>query len=155
MAGAKLEKTATSGIFKREGDRGTRYVVIYRDSSGRQRKETARTLDDARTLKRRREGGEANAVGRLAFAEYAREWRKRHPSRESTRTDYGQHLERWIIPFLGERRKLADVSPLLVNQLAAHLRSVKGRSDKPLADSRSRRSSSRSERASDRPSGRG
>jgi hypothetical protein len=54
MAGAKLERTATSGIFKREGDRGTRYVVVYRDASGKQRKETARTLEDARSLKRRR-----------------------------------------------------------------------------------------------------
>ncbi len=31
MAGAKLERTSTSGIFKRGGERGTRYVVVYRD----------------------------------------------------------------------------------------------------------------------------
>lgn len=141
MAGADLERTATSGIFKREGERGTRYVVVYRDSSGKQRKETARTLDDARDLKRRRESGETNAGGRLTFAEYARDWLARHPSRESTRSDYGRHLERWIIPFLGERRKLADVSPLLVNRLAAHLRAAEAHrkgpdgKPKPLADS--------------------
>jgi hypothetical protein len=57
----------------------------------------ARTLEDARALKRRREGGETNTAGRLTFAEYARDWVER------------------VIPFSGERRKLADVSPLLVN----------------------------------------
>jgi hypothetical protein len=41
MAGAKLEPTRHPGIYKREGDRGTRYVVIYQDASGKQRKETA------------------------------------------------------------------------------------------------------------------
>jgi integrase len=40
-----------------------------------------------------------------------------------------------LSPFIGERRKLADVTPLLVNQLIAHLRSANGRSGRPLADS--------------------
>src|SRR4051794_34232876 len=115
MAGAKLEKTQHSGIFKRNGARGTRYVVTYRDASGKLRKETTRTLEEARALKRRREGGETHAAGRLTFAEYARDWLRRHPARESTRADYARHLERWIIPFIGERRKLPDVSPLLVS----------------------------------------
>jgi len=70
MAGAKLEKTRWPGIYRR----GARYAVVYRDKDGKQRKETARTLDDARALKRRREGGETNTAGRLTFAEYAREW---------------------------------------------------------------------------------
>jgi integrase len=135
MAGAKLIPTTTSGVYKREGQRGTRYVVVSRDRDGKQRKETARTLDDARTLKRRREGGETNAAGRLTFAEYGRDWVKRHPARGSTADDYSRHLERWLIPFIGEKRRLADVSPLLVNQLVAHLRSAKGRGDRPLADS--------------------
>lgn len=134
MAGAKLEKTRHSGIYRRPGDRGTTYVVIYRDTAGRQRKETARTLDDARSLKRRRETGDTNAAGRLVFADYALDWIDRHPCRESTRHDYRTCLERWIIPFVGEKRKLADVSPLLVNQLVGHLRGVEGRSG-PLADS--------------------
>lgn len=70
----------------------------------------------------------------MTFAEYALEWVERHDARQSTRDDYRRHLRRWIIPFLGEKRKLADVSPLLVNQLAAHLRTVDGRNG-PLADS--------------------
>jgi integrase len=135
MAGARLVKTSHSGIFKREAQNGTRYVVVYRDHDGRQRKETARTLDDARALKRKRESGETNAAGRLTFAEYAREWVERHHARESTREDYRRHLEQRIIPFIGERRKLADVTPLLCNQLVAHLKRVEGRGGRPLADS--------------------
>jgi len=134
MAGAKLEQTRHSGIFKRDGSRGTRYVVVYRDKDGKQHKETARTLEDAHALKRRRQGGETNTAGRLTFAEYAREWVERHPARDSTRSDYRRQLERWLIPFIGEKAKLSDVSPLLVNRLAAHLRGAEGRSG-PLADS--------------------
>jgi hypothetical protein len=40
---AKLEKTRTPGIFKR----GSRYVVVFY-ADGEQRKESARTLDEAR-----------------------------------------------------------------------------------------------------------
>lgn len=141
MAGAKLVQTNTSGIYKREGDRGTRCVIVYRDHDGKQRKETARRLDDARALKRRREQGDTNDAGRLTFAEYARDWVTRHAVRDSTRSDYTTHLERWLIPFIGEKRKLADVSPLLVNQLVAHLREAKKARPKtkgaaePLSDS--------------------
>jgi integrase len=119
MAGAKLEKTRWPGIYRR----GDKYVVIFRDAGGKQRRETVRTLDEARALKRRRDGGENHAAGRLTFAEYARDWIGRHPCRESTREDYAAHLEAHVIDFLGEKRRLADVTPLLCNQLVAHLRS--------------------------------
>ena len=42
-----LVKTKTPGIFKKNA----RYVVIFRDSSGRQRKRFARTMAEARDLK--------------------------------------------------------------------------------------------------------
>jgi hypothetical protein len=133
MAGAKLEKTRHTGIFKRDGLRGARYVVIYRDRDGTQRRETVKTLDEARERKRRREQGETNAAGRLTFAEYAREWVERHPVRDSTRTDYRRDLEAWVIPFLGEKRKLADVTPRAVHQLVAHLCAAEGQCG-PLTD---------------------
>lgn len=38
MAGAKLPKTRWPGIYHR----GDRYVVVYRDQDGKQRRETAR-----------------------------------------------------------------------------------------------------------------
>jgi hypothetical protein len=44
---AKLERTATPGIYKRGG----RYCVVFRDPYGRQRKRAARTLAEARELK--------------------------------------------------------------------------------------------------------
>jgi hypothetical protein len=47
---AKLESTNTPGVYRR----GSRYAVIYRDADGRQRQESARTLDEAR---RRRTAG--------------------------------------------------------------------------------------------------
>jgi hypothetical protein len=62
-------------------------------------------------------------------------WVKRHPARGSTADDYSRHLERWLIPFIGEKRKLPDVSPLLVNQLVAHLRTAEGGGGRALADS--------------------
>ena len=58
MAGAKLTPTAAPGVYRREGDRGTRYVFIHLDKSGKQRQETARTFKDARELKSRRQLGD-------------------------------------------------------------------------------------------------
>ena len=43
----RLVKTSTPGIYKRGG----RYVVVYRDPEGKQRKRAARTLAEARELK--------------------------------------------------------------------------------------------------------
>ncbi len=130
MPGAELEKTRWPGIYRH----GDRYVVVYRDRDGTQRRETVRTLDEARSLKPRQEAGETNAAGRLLFDEYAGEWVERHPARDSTRHGYRRHLDRWIIPFVGEKRKLADITPLLVNQLVAHPRGAEGRNGR-LADS--------------------
>jgi hypothetical protein len=47
---AKLEKRRTAGILKRD----SRYVVVFY-AAGRQRKQSARTLEQARRLKRKRE----------------------------------------------------------------------------------------------------
>ncbi len=62
----------------------------------------------------------------MTFAEYAREWVDRHHVRDSTRTDYRRDLERWVIPFFGEKRKLSDVTPRLVAQLVGHLARRRG-----------------------------
>jgi hypothetical protein len=40
---AKLETTATPGIYKR----GNRYCLVYRDPYGKQRKRAARTLAES------------------------------------------------------------------------------------------------------------
>ena len=68
---AAMVKTPTPGIFKR----GSRYVVVYR-AGGKQRKESARTLDEARRLKAKRTAqvadGEFHAQSRATFHDYAR-----------------------------------------------------------------------------------
>lgn len=106
---APLVKTNERGIYKR----GNRYAVIYRDHDGRQRQESARTLDDARRLKRARQTaadqGEVIAPTRLTVGEYARTWidgyhGRGHGFRERTRDEYRRDLERYVIPFLGAKR---------------------------------------------------
>lgn len=47
MASPKLEKTSVKGVYRRGG----RYVVVYRDPSGRQRKRFCRMLSEARDAK--------------------------------------------------------------------------------------------------------
>src|SRR6266571_4141438 len=70
----RLSKTGTPGIYKRGG----RYVVVFRDPNGRQRKRSARTLAQARDLKAaltadvRR--GEYRPLSRVTFAEYGADW---------------------------------------------------------------------------------
>lgn len=106
---APLVRTNERGIYKR----GNRYAVIYRDHEGRQRQESARTLDDARRLKRARQTaadqGDVIAPSRLTVAEYARTWiegyhGRGHGFRERTRDEYRRDLERYVIPFLGTKR---------------------------------------------------
>jgi len=68
MASPKLERTKTPGIYKR----GNRYVVVSRDLGGRQRKQFARTLAEARRLKGK--PPEELCVRRYRFDAYTREW---------------------------------------------------------------------------------
>ncbi|HET7572130.1 MAG TPA: tyrosine-type recombinase/integrase [Gaiellaceae bacterium] len=140
-AGRRLERTSTPGIFKR----GSRYVVIYRDPSGRQRKQAARTLAEARDVKAALRAdvarGEYRALSRVTFAEYAPRWidtyagRTARGFRETTRDEYRRDLERDAIPYFG-RMRLAEVEPRHVKSYAAHLaergpvcRSCGGRGD--------------------------
>ncbi|HET6999336.1 MAG TPA: tyrosine-type recombinase/integrase [Solirubrobacterales bacterium] len=116
---AKLEKTRTPGIYRR----GSRYAVLYRDSEGRQRQESARTLDEARRLKAARSAavatGEFHAASRVKLREYALEWVERYQGRgrrgfrESTRDDYRRDMHRYVLPYFDEklRRRVEQVSP--------------------------------------------
>jgi hypothetical protein len=70
----RLVKTGTPGIYRR----GSRYVVVFRDPHGKQRRRSVRTLAEARDLKAaltadvRR--GEYRTLSRVSFADYAAEW---------------------------------------------------------------------------------
>src|SRR5215216_6577990 len=111
MAAPKMEKTKTPGIYRRGGV----YVVVYR-VGGRQRKQAAPTYDAARRLKDRVRtqvaDGDYRPPSKLTFAAYARQWiasYQGHGSgfRERTRREYARDLERYAIPFLGNKRLTA------------------------------------------------
>ncbi len=95
---AKLERTATPGIYRR----GSRYVVIYRDPLGKQRKKAARTLAEARDVKARLAAditrGEYRPPVKVTFIEYAQEWIRTYGGRTgkgirpATRRDYARYL---------------------------------------------------------------
>lgn len=117
---ARMEKVAKHpGIYRR----GSRYVVVWRDGAGRQKKASARTLEDARKLKRARETdrdrGEHDVLSRTRFREYAEAWVERYQGtgrrgfRESTREDYRRLLRDFAFPFFDDRRgrRLTEVSP--------------------------------------------
>src|SRR5919199_3186064 len=79
----RLVKTGTPGIYKR----GSRYVVVYRDPAGQQRKRSARTLAEARELKATLTAdvkrGEYRALSKVTFADYAAEWVESYTGRTS------------------------------------------------------------------------
>jgi integrase len=112
-----MVKTKTPGIYRR----GSRYVVVFRDGEGKQRKESARTLDEARALKAKRTtevaSGEFTVDTKVRLSEYAREWvgryqgRGRRGFRENTREEYGRQLERYAVRYFGERTMLAAIQP--------------------------------------------
>ncbi len=113
---ARMERTRHPGIYKRGG----RYVVSYRHN-GKQRWGSARTLADARRLKRAREvardSGELDEQTRLRFRRYAEEWIERHHGRkgfrESTRDDYRRDFRKYAFPYFDERlgRTMSQVTP--------------------------------------------
>ena len=51
MAGARRTKTAWKGIYRR----GERYMYVWRDAHGRQRSGSARTLQEAKAAKARKD----------------------------------------------------------------------------------------------------
>lgn len=116
MMAKSVARTRHPGIYKR----GSRYVVAYRDQSGKQRWESAKNLEDARNLKASRDSdvakGEFQPASRVTFQEYAREWIERYQGRgrgfrESTRTDYRRHLELHAFPYFRKRKRLAEIAP--------------------------------------------
>lgn len=123
--GAPLEKTTTPGVYRR----GSRYAVIYRDMDGRQRQESARTLDEARRLRRQRtaavDEGSYQPMTRQRFADYARDWVERYQGSargftDDTRAEYRRDLERYAIPFLG-RHRLEQITSRHVSEFIAWL----------------------------------
>jgi integrase len=130
---APMVKTRTPGVYRR----GSRYVVVYY-VNGRQRRESARTYDEARRLKSGRQAdvarGEFHEASKVKFAEYATEWVERHDLADSSRDDYRSLLKRYALPFFDERlgRTLAQITPQDVANYIHWLSQQKTRRDKPL-----------------------
>lgn len=126
METPKMEKTGTPGIYRRGG----RYVVVTRDGGGKQRKQFARTLAEARELKSIAGAdvarGEDRRLSRVTFAEYAREWLDTYGGsngkgiREETRGDYRRRLEQDAIPYLGKLR-LSEIEARHLDGLASKI----------------------------------
>jgi integrase len=123
---AALIKTRTPGIYKRGG----RYVAVYRDGVGAQHRESARTYDEARELKRKRDGqAAAGEQAGARLADYALEWIDRYQGRggqgfrESTRDSYRADLTRYVLPFLDPqgRRRVVQITPRDVARLIGWL----------------------------------
>ncbi|MGZ4391176.1 MAG: tyrosine-type recombinase/integrase [Gaiellaceae bacterium] len=76
-----MVRTGTPGIYRK----GSRYVVVFRDPHGKQRKRSARTLAEARTLKAALTAdvkrSEYVAETRVTFADYAARWIATYDSR--------------------------------------------------------------------------
>jgi integrase len=128
-----LERTATPGVYRR----GKSYMVRYR-VAGQERKQYARTYDEARELKATLTADIRRGVHReqskLTFEDYARAWidsytgRTSRGFRDSTRKGYRFSIEKRAIPFF-EGRLLAEVDAPLVKRFIASLfeRKVKGK----------------------------
>lgn len=119
---ARMEKTATPGVYKR----GSRYVVVWRHK-GRQHKSAHRTLAEAREAKGKRQAGERTPATRQSFEDYAREWLDSYEGQSGgglsvlTREAYRRAMLGRAIPFFG-RSKLAEVEPPDVRRFIASLK---------------------------------
>jgi integrase len=78
-----LQKTKTPGIYSK----GARYIVVYRDPSGRQRKKSCKTYSEARDTKAALNAdvarGEYRESSKLTFSEYAPQWADSYQGRTS------------------------------------------------------------------------
>jgi integrase len=145
---AAMERTKTPGIFKR----GSRYVFVYRDHLGRQRKASAATLAEAKARRASSiadvSRGEHRSLSRVTFTEYAAEWIVGYTGRTArgigadTRADYARWLGLAVdgtpldpstgaVAFFG-RTRLIDIGPRDVRAYAAEVATRKGRTGKPV-----------------------
>jgi len=139
MAGEKMERTRTPGIYRR----GARYAYTWRDAAGKQRWGSTRTYDQARADKsaKEREALAGNAHVPLSeqktLAEYALElygadlhrepgtepasgrYQGRHGAiRDATRSDYRRDTEVYWLPLIGSKRLPAITAPDIARALA-------------------------------------
>ncbi len=118
----RLVKTATPGIYRTERADGSLggYTVTYR-AGGRQRRESAKTLAEARAIRSARTAdlarGEFQERTTITLRDFLSEWIDRYQGtgrrgfREGTRADYRRLLDQYAHAYFGERLRLVDVTP--------------------------------------------
>ena len=124
---AKMVKTKTPSVYKR----GNRYVIAYRDASGKQKYETFRTYDQARREKKKRDTdvdrGTLDEQSSLTLRAYAEDWierylgRRKGGFRDATREEYRRQLQQYVYPFFGDKITLREIRPKRVSQFVAWL----------------------------------
>lgn len=135
----KLKKTATPGVYKKDNA----YIVMYR-AAGRQRKEAASTIEEARRIKRSRETdidrGEFQAQIKVTLHDYALEWIDRYQGngrrgfREGTRDEYRRLLTNYALKHFRPSLRLTDLTPRHLAQYVGWLADDKEQG-KHLSDS--------------------
>lgn len=125
MAAPTVKIDGSPGVFKR----GSRYLATWYDHDGKLRKQSFRTLKEAKAHKRAmdsaRDRGEIVLSSKLTFAAYLDEWiatynGKRGDVRAVTKSDYVRDLRRYALPFFG-LRQLRSIDVADVEVFAAWL----------------------------------
>jgi len=120
----KMEKTRVPGVYSR----GTRYVAVYRDDQGIQRKKAFRTQGEAAAFKKKQEvsveDGTYQAPSQVTLHDYLAEWLPAYDQiRENTRDDYelGAKTAR---EFFSSREKLTAITPRRIAEYVAWLNTL-------------------------------
>jgi hypothetical protein len=107
----KLVKTSTPGVYRR----GNRYVVVYRDPTGKQRKKFAKTLAEARAVKSALtadvQRGEYRELSKVPFVDYAKQWVNTYEGRTVRGIRPGTLRDYRRPPFLGLHRRDVRAPP--------------------------------------------
>jgi integrase len=128
MSKLPLERTDAPGIYRR----GSRYVVVYR-VEGRQRKQSADTLADARAIKLQRDG-EARARRRgPTLQEFSLSWLDRYAGsghdsvRANTRREYRRLLVTFALTYFDREVRVRDLDRPAVQHFVDWLTTCPGR----------------------------
>jgi len=117
----RLKKTKTPGVYKRVDAEGSvvGYVAVI-EVAGKQRKQSARTYEAARRIKREsetdRDRGELQEPTTTPFLRFLDEWVERYRGqgrrgfRENTRDEYRRLIANYAHPYFSAKLKLVDVT---------------------------------------------
>jgi site-specific recombinase XerD len=115
----KMERTRLPGIYKR----GSRFVAVYRDPDGVQRKKAFRTQGEAAAFKKAQEvaihEGTYQAPSTITLHAYMDEWLPAYDQiRENTRDDYQTGVD-LAKRFFSQREKLTQITPRRISEYVA------------------------------------